>query len=174
MNITNDTFAIGTELDIDINETVPTGWQVIEYDTGWVNLPINTSKCSVAPSTGVNIDTDFTPQIRRIGNIVYIRGKLLVNKSSIQTGAMNSLSNAIDSKFIPSEQETQLPFYDYHGDYGTIFITPQSRQRADSKGSRLGFYPNSEWKNLPSQFEIKLTATWGMDDLTVKRIKKIS
>jgi len=173
MNITNDTFVIGTELDIDINETVPTGWQVIEYDTGWVNLPINTSKCSIAPSTGVDIDTDFTPQIRRIGNMVYLRGKLLVNKSSIKTGTMTALSNAIDSKFIPSEQETQLPFYDYGGDYATIFITSQSRQRADSKGSRLGLYPNTPFSNMPSQFEVKLTATWGVDDLTVKRIKKI-
>ena len=174
MNITNDTFAIGTELDIDKNDAVPIGWEVIEYDTGWVNLPIDTSKCSVAPSTGVDINTDFTPQLRRIGNTVCIRGKLLVNKSSIQTGTMNALSSTINSKFVPTEQETQFTFYDYHGDYGTIFITSQSRQRADSKGSRLGFYPNSEWKNLPSQFEIKLTATWDVDDLTVKRIRKIS
>lgn len=174
MDITNDTFAIGTELDIDINETVPTGWQVIEYDTGWVNLPIDTSKCSIAPSTGVNVNTDFTPQLRRIGNIVCIRGKLLVNKSSIQSGTMNSLSSIIDSKFIPAEQETQFTLHDYGGDYGTLFITSQSRQRADSKGSRLGFYPNSGWTTLPSQFEIKLTATWDVDDLTTKRIKKIS
>jgi hypothetical protein len=174
MTIVNDTFAIGTILDIDKNDTVPTGWEVIEYDTGWTNLPLNTSKCSVAPSTGVHINTDFTPQLRRIGNTVCIRGKLLVNKSSIQAGTMNQLSTIIDAKFVPSEQETQLSFYDYNGSHATIFITSQSRERADSKGSRLGFYPNSGWTNLPSQFEVKLTATWDVDDLTTKRIKKIS
>jgi hypothetical protein len=174
MTIVNDTFAIGTILDIDKNDTVPTGWEVIEYDTGWTNLPLNTSKCSVAPSTGVHINTDFTPKLRRIGNTVCMKGKIIVDKSTIQSGTMNLLSTAIDSKFVPREQETQLPFYDYNGDYATVFITSQSRQRADSKGSRLGCYPNSEWKNLPSQFEIKLTATWDVDDLTVKRIRKIS
>ena len=48
-------------------------------DTGWINLPLSTS---VEPVSG------FTPQYRKIGDIVYIAGRVTHIQGSFQIGTL--------------------------------------------------------------------------------------
>ena len=163
---------IGTELDLAISGTTPTGWQEISYDTGWVNLSIDTTKCSVAPSSGGNRYTIFTPQIRRIGNMVYLRGKLVVQKTKISSDTVIPLtSSAIPSQFLPTASEIYIPLYSMNSTYVDISITSQTRD--DSNASKLCIYaPSATFSNIPNSFQVGLTASWMVDDQTTKRIKK--
>lgn len=162
---------VGTELDLATSGTTPSGWQEIEYDTGWVNLTIDTTKCSIASSSGGNRYTKFTPQIRRIGNMVHLRGKLVVQKSNITADTVIPLTSTILSKFLPDDTEVYIPVYSMNATYVDVTITSPTRD--DSDASKLCIYaPSATFSSIPSSFQVGLTVSWMVDDLTTKRIQK--
>ena len=167
---------VGTELDIDKNEATPTGWQVIEYDTGWVNVPLDTTKCKeVSYTSGNNKDTKFTPQIRRIGNVVYLRGRIEIQKSDMSSATTIPLvTSAFDNKFLTTECETNIKSV-ISGTGETIYnVYIGSRVRADTNGGKMCIYfETSGWSSVPAKIRVQLDMSWAVDDLTTKRIKKV-
>lgn len=163
---------VGTELDLATSGTTPSGWQEIEYDTGWVDLTIDTTKCSIASSSGGNRYTKFTPQIRRIGNMVHLRGKLVVQKSNLTADTIIPLTSTILSKFLPDDTEVYIPVYSMNATYVDVTITSPTRD--DSDASKLCIYaPSATFSSIPSSFQVGLTVSWMVDDQTTKRIEKV-
>ena len=167
---------VGTELDIDKNEATPTGWQVIEYDTGWVNVPLDTTKCKeVSYTSGNNKDTKFTPQIRRIGNVVYLRGRIEIQKSDMSAATTIPLvTSAFDNKFLTTKCETNIKSV-ISGTGETIYnVYIGSRVRTDTNAGKMCIYfETSGWSSVPTKIRVQLDMSWAVDDLTTKRIKKV-
>jgi len=168
---------IGTELDIDKNATIPSGWQEIEYDTGWVNISLDTTKCKeVSYTSGNNKDTKFTPQIRRIGNVVYLRGRIEIQKSDMSTTtAIPLVTSAFNNKFLTTECETNIK--SVISDTGeTVYnVYIGSRVRTDTNAGKMCIYfETSGWSSVPPKIRVQLDMSWAVDDLTTKRIKRIS
>ncbi len=67
--VTGDTLPIGTVVDFD-GETVPENWEEVEdEDTGWIEATLTNSFV-----TYTNDGTNYTPQYRKLGKLVEIRG----------------------------------------------------------------------------------------------------
>lgn len=62
-----ETLPVGSEIDYD-GTTVPTGWEEVEYDSGWLDLPL------ASGITAQSGNVVYTPQYRKIGNVVYVEG----------------------------------------------------------------------------------------------------
>lgn len=62
-----ETLPVGSEIDYD-GSTVPTGWEEVDYDSGWLALPL------ASGITAQSANSAYTPQYRKIGNVVYIEG----------------------------------------------------------------------------------------------------
>lgn len=173
---TGEMLPVGTELDIDKNATIPTGWEEIEYDTGWVDIEIDTTKCSISTGgNGSNKYTKFTPQIRRIGNIVYLRGRLEVQKSNIQQEtAIILATEPLDNKFLTNACEIDVvTVLDEGVKIYNSYIG--SRVRTDDRVGKLCLWCyNTGWSKVPSTFTIQLDSCWAVDELTTKRIRKVS
>ena len=138
---------VGTELDIDKDAEIPFGWEEIEYDTGWVDLQIE-DNVTVRPDDTATGET-FSPKIRRLGDIVYIKGTL----TNLQPNAVHRIIKNINSKFIPTD-------YTVKCFNSNVF---------SNSNDLTGLYI---WKDTTSNFAT-LNGTWVMPD-TTKRIKKVS
>ena len=174
---TGEILPVGTELDIDKNATIPAGWQEIEYDTGWVNVPLDTTKCKeVSYTSGSNKDTKFTPQIRRIANIVYLRGRIEILKTDISSGsAIPLVTSAFDDKFLTNECEVNIK--SVLNDSGeTIYnVYVGAKTRTDTNKGKMCIYcETAGWSSVPTKIRVQLDTSWAVDELTTKRIKKVS
>lgn len=170
-----DVLPVGTELDIDKTATIPAGWEEVEYDTGWVDISsyLN-SKCTVPTGSGANINTDYTPKIRRIGNQVYLRGRFDVSKSSITTNALTVFSDTLPSKFLPTKNEVTFHACTTPISMMGLYITPLVRT---SDAGKICCWADQYFWNIPSgvtTIQIKLGESWAVDDMPTKRIKKVT
>lgn len=140
---------VGTELDIDKDAEIPLGWEEIEYDTGWVNLTLASNVTVREPSPS----EDYTPAIRRIGNVVSIRGE--INITQLPLEASSEIFINIPSGFIPALHNIKCFNTDI---YSTLNNTSTI------------YY----WKSNQYTTTISASGMWVLDELTTKRIKKVS
>ena len=140
---------VGTELDIDKDAEIPFGWEEIEYDTGWVNLTLASNVTVREPSPS----EDYTPAIRRIGNVVSIRGEIDITQLPLK--ASSEIFINIPSGFIPTLHNIKCFNKDI---YSTLNNTSTI------------YY----WKGDQYTTTISASGMWVLDELTTKRIRKVS
>lgn len=99
-----DVLPVGSEMDITSDTQIPAGWEEVEdYDTGWVTLELAPN---VAVRRGGSAGEDYTPKIRRIGNIVITTG--CIDVSALQSNSNSQVFINIPNGFIPIDYNVRL------------------------------------------------------------------
>ena len=147
-----DVLPVGTEMEIASSATIPNGWEEIEYDTGWVDLDIDTNIVSIRESSP-DVPDYYTPQVRRVGNIVYSKGNITWT-SAHKSG---EVFTTLPEKFRPDDYEIKFASGLWLGGSGTICTNYNEVNWVDMSGSWLASSPNTKkikkiTQTIPSTF----------------------
>lgn len=142
----------GNIIDENMSLFIPKNY---EYDTGWVNCVLNDS--NISPYV-----TGTEPQVRRIGNIVHLRGTVAVKKIT-RIATFNLPSNL----FYPSKNEIFIQCSEYINELGESIndmsdTSPITKHLCVMSNGEVRIF-NSSNNIIISSDALNCNATWFVD-----------